>query len=87
MNKQQELRMRLDFIMPMDWMTSFVPITSTKKEQLEKVVELNPQWVEEVINNRFEHSLNDIVHDFRGILSEDEHFLPRITEENINLWR
>ena len=85
MNKQQILRVRLDFTMPMNWMTDFSKENGAthngdsviKNEILAKVVELNSQWVEEVTNNR-EHSLNDIVHDFRGIFSEDEHFLPRI---------
>jgi len=80
MNKQQELRIRLDFIMPMDfflsqyWQLNF---GVDSKTAIGRVVELNSQWVEEVTNNR-EYSLNDVVHDFTGIFSEDEHFLPRI---------
>ena len=96
MNKEQILRMRLDFAIPMNWMTDFSKENGAthngdsviKNEILAKVVELNPRWVEEVTNNN-DHNLNDIVHDFRGILEEDEHFVPRIEikEENINLWR
>ena len=42
-----------------------------------RVVELNPKWVIEVVNN-LEHRLTDVLHDFKGIYAEDEHFLPRI---------
>ena len=49
----------------------------THKEILSKVAELNPEWVEEVVNNG-ELKLSDVLHDFKGIYSEDEHFLPRI---------
>mgnify|MGYP003673642505 CR=1 FL=1 len=96
MNKQQELRMRLDILIPMKWMEEFIFNYNTikipyggaistkvlmdgkKNEILSKVVELNPKWVKEVVTNG-ELKLSEVLHDFRGIYSEDKHFLPRIS--------
>ena len=80
MNKQQELTMKLDYLIPMNWMTDFSKENGLKNEILANIVELNPTWVEEVVNN-LEHKLSDVLHDFRGIYAEDEHFLPRISTE------
>ena len=82
MNKQQTLRMKLDYLIPMNWMTDFSKENGLKNEILANIVELNPTWVEEVVNN-LEHKLTDVLHDFRGIYSEDEHFLPRISTEDV----
>ena len=90
MNKQQELTMRLDYVIPMNWMADFSKENGAnhngdskiKKEILSKVVELNQEWVEKVVNNG-ELKLSDVLHDFRGIYSEDEHFLPRISTEKV----
>ena len=88
MNKQQELTMRLDYVIPMNWMTDFSKENGAnhngdskiKKEILSKLVELNQEWVEEVVSNG-ELKLSDVLHDFRGIYSEDEHFVPRISTD------
>jgi hypothetical protein len=78
MNKQQEeLAMRLDLLMPMKWISDNYP---NVEHIFSKMVELNQEWVEEVVNNG-NHRLTDVLHDFRGIYSEDEHFLPRISTE------
>lgn len=78
MNKQQEeLAMRLDLLIPMKWISDNYPINH---HIFSKMVELNVEWVEEVVNNG-NHRLTDVLHDFRGIYSEDEHFLPRISTE------
>ena len=45
-------------------------------DDVNKVYELNPEWVDKVTNEY--HNVSDIVHDFNGILSEDEFFVPRI---------
>ena len=92
MNKQ-ELTMRLDMLIPTQWLsntfTDGLWDRDTHKEILSKVVELNPKWVEEVINNvidgktiKEELKVSDVLHDFKGIYSEDEHFLPRISAED-----
>jgi len=86
MNKQQEeLAMRLDLKTPYKWvMDNLIPNQSSDVQErwkiMSKMVELNPEWVEEVVNNR-ELKLSDVLHDFKGIYSEDEHFLPRISNE------
>jgi len=45
-----------------------------------KVYELNPKWVDKVVTTYHgaETNLSDVVHDFEGILSKDEFFVPRI---------
>ena len=84
MNKQQELTMRLDMLIPTQWMSNtFTDVLwdrDAHKNILSKVVELNPKWVEEVVNNG-ELKLSEVLHDFKGIFSQDEHFLPRISTE------
>ncbi len=74
---------RLDLLIPMnfflsqDWQLNF---GVDSKTAIGRVAELNPEWVIEVVNN-LEHRLTDVLHDFIGIYSEDEHFLPRISTE------
>ena len=84
MNNQQELRMRLDMLIPMSF---FISHLGWDREQtkigISRVVELNTEWSTEVANN-LEHKVSDVLHDFMGIYSEDEHFLPRIQAEEFN---
>ena len=86
MNKQQEeLAMRLDLLMPMKWMSDNYP---NVEHIFSKMVELNQEWVKEVVNNA-SHRLTDVLHDFSGIYGnfacppeeKDEHFLPRISSD------
>ena len=99
MDKQQEeLAMRLDLLIPMKWMEEFIILINyntikttydkvlmdgKKNEILSKVAELNPKWVIEVVNN-LNHRLTDVLHDFKGIYSEDEHFVPRISDDFVD---
>jgi len=75
---------RLDFLIPIQWMSdTFTAGLWNRDEQkmiIGRVAELNPEWVEEVVNN-LEHKLTDVLHDFKGIYSEDEHFVPRISSD------
>ena len=81
MNKQQEeLAMRLDILIPMKWLSDNYTLSGNNKHILSKVVELNPEWAIEVVNNG-ELKLSDVLHDFKGIYSEDEHFVPRISTD------
>ena len=86
MDKQQEeLAMRLDLKTPYKWvMDNLIPNKSSDVQErwkiMSKMVELNEEWVEEVVNNG-ELKLSDVLHDFKGIYSEDEHFLPRISTD------
>jgi hypothetical protein len=86
MKKNEMLVPRLDFLIPIQWMSdTFTSGLWDRDEQkfiIGRVAELNPEWVEEVVNN-LEHKLTDVLHDFKGIYSEDEHFLPRISNSDI----
>ena len=83
MKKDEMLVPRLDVLIPMnfflsqDWQLNF---GVDSKIAIGRVVELNSEWVIEVVNN-LEHKVSDVLHDFRGIYSEDEHFVPRISTE------
>ncbi len=86
MNKQQEeLAMRLDLLIPMKWISDNYP---NVEHIFSKMVELNQEWVEEVVNNG-NHRLTDVLHDFSGIYGnfacppeeKDEHFVPRISTD------
>jgi len=83
MKKDEMLVPRLDVLIPMnfflsqDWQLNF---GVDSKTAIGRVAELNPEWVIEVVNN-LEHRLTDVLHDFKGIYSEDEHFVPRISTE------
>ncbi len=84
MNKQKELSMRLDMLMPIKWLLDFSKRERRDvKDILTQVVQANQEWVEEVVKDFgfTEHKLTDVLHDFKGIYAEDEHFLPRISTE------
>ncbi len=51
---------------------------ATRIEMIEDVVRLNSDWVAEVVEQGNDYKLSDVLHDFYGIYSENEHFLPRI---------
>ena len=85
MKKDEMLVARLDFLIPMNFFLSQewqLMFGVDSKIAIGRVVELNPKWVIEVVNN-LEHRLTDVLHDFKGIYAEDEHFLPRIQAEDI----
>ena len=87
MTEQKELQMRLDMLIPTQWMsntfTDGLWDRDAHKEILSKVVELNAEWVERVVEYNIDKGLDyvrmvDVAHDINGILQEDEHFLPRL---------
>ena len=75
---------RLDVLIPTQWMSNTFTDGVWERDEhkmiIGRVAEMNPEWVIEVVNN-LEHKLSDVLHDFRGIYSEDEHFVPRISTE------
>ena len=83
MKRDEMLVPRLNFLIPMnfflsqEWQLNF---GVDSKTAIGRVVGLNPEWAIAVVNN-LEHRLTDVLHDFKGIYSEDEHFLPRIAGE------
>jgi len=86
MKKDEMLVPRLDFLMPKnfflseEWQLNFGVDGNTA---IGRVAELNPKWVIEVVNN-LNHRLTDVLHDFKGIYSEDEHFVPRISADFVD---
>tara|TARA_B100000902_G_scaffold384555_1_gene424862 strand:+ start:600 stop:833 length:234 start_codon:yes stop_codon:yes gene_type:complete len=44
----------------------------------EIIAEQNTEWVNRLFDNETSYSLNDLKHDFVGLMTNDEHFLPRI---------
>ena len=84
--KVEKLAMRLDMLMPIKWLIDFSKQESMDvKDILKQVVQANQEWVEEVVKDFGfnEHKVSDVLHDFRGIYADDEHFLPRIQAEDI----
>jgi hypothetical protein len=45
-------------------------------DDVNEVYEINPKWVDKVISGNYK--VSDVIHDFNGILSKDEYFVPRI---------
>ena len=80
--------MRLDLLIPMKWISDNYTLSGNNKHIFSKMVELNQEWVKEVVNNG-NHRLTDVLHDFSGIYGDfacppeekDEHFVPRISTE------
>ena len=84
--KVEKLAMRLDMLMPIKWLIDFSKQERRDvKDILKQVVQANQEWVEEVVKDFGfnEHKVSDVLHDFRGIYADDEHFLPRIQAEDI----
>ena len=72
MTEQKELQMRLQIKLPISFWN-----------RVDKVIELNKEWAERVVNYNIDTGLDyvrmcDVLHDINGILQEDEHFLPRL---------
>ena len=44
----------------------------------EMMVTQNQSWVNRLFDHETSYSLNDLKHDFVGLIANDEHFLPRI---------
>tara|TARA_R110002074_G_scaffold220514_1_gene391029 strand:- start:436 stop:663 length:228 start_codon:yes stop_codon:yes gene_type:complete len=47
-------------------------------ELCEWLVDNNKQWASNVINENYTMSLNDLMHDFVGLMQDDKHFVPRL---------
>ena len=44
----------------------------------EMIVEKNTAWVNRLFDNETSYCLNDLMHDFVGLIANDEHFITRI---------
>jgi hypothetical protein len=72
MNNQQELQMRLKIKLPMSFWN-----------KVDKVIELDREWAERIVEYNIDKGFDyvrmvDVIHDLRGILQKDDHFLPRL---------
>ena len=54
-----------------------LPLRRSLKD-LEKIVELNQEWGQRVVDQWEDIAIMDIHHDLNGLEKNDEHFLPRI---------
>lgn len=80
MNKtiQMNLAARLWLLIPMDALNYYKERYGLESFALcERLVELHIGWAE-IVTDDGDTSTTDLMHDIEGILSEDEHFLPRI---------
>jgi hypothetical protein len=79
MTKTQINAIRLYQLIPLNTMQHFAKQMNISTMQLcDKVADTNGDWVDRLFNNESSYSLNDINHDFVGLIADDEHFLPRI---------
>ena len=51
--------------------------------KVDKLVEIDKEWAERISKTNIDKGLDyvrmvDVVHDIRGILEQDEHFIPRL---------
>ena len=72
MTKQEELQMRLQIKLPISYWG-----------RVEKAIELDKEWAERISKTNIDKwvdcvRMTDVLHDIKGILQEDEHFLPRL---------
>ena len=79
MTKTQINAIRLYQLIPLNTMQHFAKQMNISTTALcDKVAATNGDWVDRLFNNESSYSLNDINHDFVGLIADDEHFLPRI---------
>jgi hypothetical protein len=80
-SKNGYLAMRLYILMPMevvDRLSNDMKVKNTKLCEI--ITENNQDWVNRVLRENESRTLspNDLIHDFIGLASNDEHFLPRL---------
>ena len=75
----KKLAGKLYIVMPLAIMQHFAEQKKVNEFEIcEMIVKQNPEWVNRLFNNETSYSLNDLKHDFVGLIANDEHFLPRI---------
>ena len=66
-------------MMPLSIMQHFAEQKKVNAFDLcEMLVKENPSWVNRLFDHETSYCLNDLKHDFVGLMANDEHFLPRI---------
>ena len=75
----KKLTSKLYVMMPLAIMQHFAEQKKVNEFEIcEMIVKQNPEWVNRLFDNETSYSLNDLKHDFVGLMANDEHFLPRI---------
>lgn len=75
----KKLTGKLYVMMPLAIMQHFAEQKKVNEFEIcEMIVKQNPEWVNRLFDNETRYSLNDLKHDFVGLMANDEHFLPRI---------
>jgi len=79
MNRKEIAALRLWYIMPLDTLTHFAKQQSKTTDQVcLDVVTYAPDWSYRITEGLIDWSLNDLRHDFVGLVNKDEFFLPRL---------
>tara|TARA_R110001606_G_scaffold71900_2_gene165507 strand:+ start:248 stop:508 length:261 start_codon:yes stop_codon:yes gene_type:complete len=79
MNKQEIASLRLWYLMPLDTTNHFAKQQGKTPEQVcLAVVTYDQEWADRVTQGSKSWSLDDLRHDFIGLVNKDEHFVPRL---------
>ena len=79
MNRKEIAALRLWHIMPLDTMTHFAKQQSKTTDQVcMDVVTYAPEWAFRITEGFVDWCINDLRHDFVGLVNKDEIFIPRL---------
>lgn len=79
LNGKQDFTLKLYTLIPQGIVQHFADQKKVNALDIcEMIVEQNPEWVNRLFDNETSYSLNDLNHDFVGLIANDEHFVPRI---------
>ena len=78
-SKVKDLGFQLYAIMPLSVVARYAEQKQVSKLELcVDVVSRNPKWAERLFDEDTYSSLEDRIHDFVGMVNQDEHFVPRV---------
>jgi hypothetical protein len=79
MTKTQIAALRLWYAMPLDTLNHFANQQfKTSRQICLDVAEYDSEWADRVTKDSGEWSLNDLRHDFVGLVNKEEFFVPRL---------
>jgi len=79
MTKLEIASLRLWYQMPLDIMNHFAKQQGKTSDQIcLDVVTYDQEWADRVTQGSKSWSLNDLRHDFVGLVNKEEHFVPKI---------
>ena len=78
-SKIKDLGFQLYAIMPLSVVARYAEQKQVSKLELcVDVVSRNPKWAERLFDKDTYSILDDCIHDFVGLVNQDEHFVPRV---------